>query len=1409
MSDRPEPQNPQQHALTNPQVGRDLIVHGGIKQEVTQNFYGDGSRQSEITVEWMRQNFEEVKANAGARYTPEIHVDLPEAWVFEGLGRTDAFFDRIQNLYGQLYRRSNKAKPNNTLHQRFPAIAQSLEALHQPIAGMILALQQVDRDSLSAIDFQHIAELAEQAQTEEHNCYTATWDAESSLRTNTQQGDHQTEQTSRSDKEIIGGVRHNVSQLLDVVRKIAELATSASAEAANKKALLLLGEAGTGKTHLFCDVAKRRLEQELPTIILLGQHFNQSEPWSQILQRLQLPFRDRDKFLNALETAAQVRGKRALILIDALNEGDGKHLWHNELPGILRVLENYPRIGLAVSCRTSYERMVIPEGLIPESMTQVNHRGFADHEYIATTTFFNHYGIERPNIPLLVPEFSNPLFLKIFCQGLAKRNLTRVPKGLKGVTAIFNFFIDAVHETLWRRLDYDPSANLAQQAVNLIARRMAETGQPWVERVDASTLVNSLLPGRSYQQSLFANLLSEGLLSEDLVYLPARSEGSDIQQTDIVKFPYERFSDHLIVRYLLDTHLDISKPATSFASTQPLGNLVTDISHAYKNSGWIEALCVQTPERTGLELMELVSSVRTWYVTKHSFLQSLIWRDPIKVTEATKNYLNEIFAEDDWVEKVYDLMLTIAAEPNHSFNAKFLHQHLMRLDMPDRDQVWSIYLAQNYDQEGSIDRLLEWAWDAEKSHISDDAIELCAIALAWFLTTSHRYVRDRATKALVAMLHPRPQILIKVIEQFLEVNDPYVAERLYAIAYGVAMISNLNETIGELAGKVYKWVFANGKPPAHILLRDYARSVIETANYRGVLPSNVKIEQVHPPYQTEWLTNIPTKEELKPYGETSEEMDDREWARFSIYHSVMGSGDFARYIIGTNWGHFAWSSCRLGEIGKAETLAIRKRKTEEFLQMLTKRQKQAWERYKTVQSNLNWWKRMDSDKQIERFGQVFSEEAWDEIFADEEIRFLKTLGQKKQQLFREYVLPHLQDPQGNEFNFDQSLAQCWILKRVFDLGWTVERFGWFDRRFDHHYGRGANKAERIGKKYQWIGYHEFLAYVADNFEFIKDGFDGFTNHYDGPWQVSSQLRDIDPSLLLRRTPDADNAYTESLTTWWQPMQYVFAEADREEQIAWIAQRDDCPDPLPWLEVTHPGDGSIWLTLEGHYRWTERGPIEEDPYDGLRRSMWFQVRSYITHQEDSEKLLTWLQEQNFMGRWMPESEGMYEVFVGEFPWASACTQYNNQEDAWGRRGDRLPAPVVVTTTSYTRESSSPDCSIDADISALMPTAWLIQQMGLRWSGGNFRYVDSSNEIAALDPSVEEAGPSALLASKEKLARLLEENQLVLIFTVLGERLLVGGHSDEWYGRLELSGVYSLQKDTLMGESLKAWHKTPSN
>ena len=49
-----------------------------------------------------------------------------------------------------------------------------------------------------------------------------------------------------------------------------------------------------------------------------------------------------------------------------------------------------------------------------------------------------------------------------------------------------------------------------------------------------------------------------------------------------------------------------------------------------------------------------------------------------------------------------------------------------------------------------------------------------------------------------------------------------------------------------------------------------------------------------------------------------------------------------------------------------------------------------------------------------------------------------------------------------------------MVQRVIDYGWTAARFGRFDETIRHgrYEGRTGHKAERIGKKYQWIAFHE-------------------------------------------------------------------------------------------------------------------------------------------------------------------------------------------------------------------------------------------------------------------------------------------------------------------------------------------------
>ncbi len=86
--------------------------------------------------------------------------------------------------------------------------------------------------------------------------------------------------------------------------------------------------------------------------------------------------------------------------------------------------------------------------------------------------------------------------------------------------------------------------------------------------------------------------------------------------------------------------------------------------------------------------------------------------------------------------------------------------------------------------------------------------------------------------------------------------------------------------------------------------------------------------------------------------------------------------------------------------------------------------------------------------------------------------------------------------------FDLSIAQCWIFNRVVELGWTPALFAEFDGEVNRRYfDWRSDKAERIGKKYQWIAYYEFLARVADIFQYIGDRWDASDTKYAGPWQV--------------------------------------------------------------------------------------------------------------------------------------------------------------------------------------------------------------------------------------------------------------------------------------------------------------------
>ncbi|MHA1522670.1 MAG: AVAST type 2 anti-phage system protein Avs2, partial [Promethearchaeota archaeon] len=420
--------------------------------------------------DWYKKSIEVSLANAGPRYSCEINVDLPIIRTFNGLGRTHDFFKELPLLFKNIQTAYN----NLDLNKIEEIIGTSEPIIDLDIEELKKIHENIFKNRLDIIDLDSINTLCSAIKvvlTDWKNIISQKIRDQDKLYSHLQNFEDPYYKLLRLNQEL---------------SNLEEFALGSVARSANVPLLLITGNAGNGKTHLLCDAAVRRIETGFPTILLLGSHFRDDEPWNQIIKHLGLNC-TRDEFLGALNTTAEIANSKCLIFIDALNEGDGKKLWRKYLAGMIETLKNYPRLGIALSVRSSYKKIIIPEGFASNNYVEIIHEGFSGHEFEASKLFFEHYKIERPTIPILNPEFKNPLFLKTFCEAIHNHGETKIPEGIQGISNVFNYYIDSINGKLSREeyLDFDPRSKIVKIAMEKIASEMAKKGKPWLLYEDA------------------------------------------------------------------------------------------------------------------------------------------------------------------------------------------------------------------------------------------------------------------------------------------------------------------------------------------------------------------------------------------------------------------------------------------------------------------------------------------------------------------------------------------------------------------------------------------------------------------------------------------------------------------------------------------------------------------------------------------------------------------------------------------------------------------------------------------------------------------------------------------------------------------------------------------------------------
>lgn len=358
----------------------------------------------------------------------------------------------------------------------------------------------------------------------------------------------------------------------------------------------------------------------------------------------------------------------------------------------------------------------------------------------------------------------------------------------------------------------------------------------------------------------------------------------------------------------------------------------------------------------------------------------------------------------------------------------------------------------------------------------------------------------------------------------------------------------------------------------------------------------------------------------------------------------------------------------------------------------------------------------------------------------------------------------------------------WILEKiVVDFGYEKSGCEEYDKYMLGKYGGGRARkrwADRIGKKYQWVALFQLASRLSDHVEPKTDDWDPKTLRTP---LILLEERKLDPTL-----PSNVAAEDEAAINWWIPASVDFESGVHLSDVEWIKKQDDLPLFDQILSIQEKA-GQPWRLLASYPEWREREDSQsDDPY----RHVWMHIQSYLVMKEDFENACYCLQRRNFFGDWMPGHSSWLYAFAGEYPWA---TPFNTEPDQWHSQGNMssfLPRYYKAAWNKISAEWEYDSCIPKSHFK--VPARDLFALNDLWWNGKN-GFKTSEGKTVFQDPYLTESGTSALVADANDLFERLDKLGLRLIWTLLGEKWIIGGREISRMPICTFSQIASLGED----------------
>lgn len=655
--------------------------------------------------------------------------------------------------------------------------------------------------------------------------------------------------------------------------------------------MLLYGEGGIGKSHLIADTIVKRNQEEERSALFLGQDFPEGcIVWTRFMELMGFSG-SIDAVLQIMNEIAKEKKRRILIFIDAVNEGGGKSVWKDKLETLFDKFAAYPWLGLVLTVRKDFLRIIFETSLINKyGVTEIEHLGLGRLTSEAVRRFFEHYGIDLKVMPYFPDEFSNPLFLRLFCEGYEKRT---EKTALVSTKQIYRNYIDVVNSKMAEKFQYAEGINVVNEVIENFALKSYGVNQRnRLAKETALQIIETTALKHNISSRIYEFLISEGILTSSI----------DHQGQEYVFVTYERLADHIYASHMLDVILE--------------GSLADEeIIDKISKPGVLEELNYMLPIH-GMELFERFPVLRkTWWV-RSTFNAGVLWRtDEGLLKKETVDYIeNEIIENEDSYAEFFENLMRISTNQKHPYNATAFHQSLLKLPMAKRDAEFMELFNSWNDEDKTLYQLMKWCIQVAEKEVEADeeTIYLAALALSWMLICTDNMLRDYVSTILCQFLRGHVSVMIRILKSFQEVDDVYILERLYGVAFGIVTFEQDKKRIKELSRYVYQTIFEQKTVLPDILVRDYAKQII---SYAMTVEADEFIDRnrVSGPYESTF-PKVPTDEAIAQYklDYMQEGFQDYQWGQNMIISSMQvddhkcGYGEFGRYVFQNYFR--AWSN---------------------------------------------------------------------------------------------------------------------------------------------------------------------------------------------------------------------------------------------------------------------------------------------------------------------------------------------------------------------------------------------------------------------------------------------------------------------------------------------------------------------